>query len=129
MLLQYNLGELTNHHNGYFQSLTQRPIIQYITPLLEKLLIRTTIIWIFLFLILTSNSLKYQSFTPSGCKDIGTKKTTVCGNEPSSFTLAPFFSGTNFKNETRSISIHNIYITTKASSLERELSLSIKFSC
>ena len=41
MLLQYNLGELTNHHNGYFQSLTQRPIIQYITPLLEKLLIRT----------------------------------------------------------------------------------------
>ena len=101
MLLQYNLGELTNHLGGYFQSLTQRPIIQYITPLLEKLLIRTTNIWIFLCLILTSNSLslKYQSFTPSGCKDIGTKKTTVCGNEPSSFILAPFFSGTNFKNE------------------------------
>ena len=82
MLLQYNLGELTNHHNGYFQSLTQRPIIQYITPLLGKLLIRTKKNWIsniqpnFLCLILTSNSLslKYQIFTPSGCKDIGTKK-------------------------------------------------------
>ena len=91
MLLQYNLGELTNHLGGYFQSLTQRPIIQYITPLLEKLLIRTTIIWIFLFLILTSNSLKYQSFTPSGCKDIGTKKNYCLWQRTKFFYLGTFF--------------------------------------